>query len=95
MSSSAFAQTGTLKVVAYANGTIKIDGEVKGSIVANEIKKFDLKAHEYVVQFYPESGKNPISKEAIIQIGKSEAINFELVEENYNDSKTELNKKDQ
>jgi hypothetical protein len=94
-SSGAFAQTGTLKVVAYTDGTIKIDGEAKGSIVANEIKKFDLKADEYIVQFYPESGKNPISKEATIQIGKSEAINFELVEENYNDSKTELNKKDQ
>jgi hypothetical protein len=42
LSSGAFAQTGTLKVVAYANGTIKIDGEVKGSIEANAVKKFNV-----------------------------------------------------
>ncbi len=78
INATVFAQTGTLKIVTNAAGSIKIDGENKGSIVANEVKKFDLKADEYIVQFYPESGKKPISKEATIQVGKSEAINFEV-----------------
>jgi formylglycine-generating enzyme required for sulfatase activity len=91
LSSGAFAQTGTLKVVAYANGTIKIDGEVKCSIVANEVKKFDLKADDYIVQFFPQSGSSPITKEVSIQVGKSETINFEVSAPNQQNNNTTNN----
>ncbi len=73
-----FAQTGTLKIVTNAAGSIKIDGENKGSIEANAVKKFDLKADDYIVQFFSQSGSSPITKEVSIQVGKSETINFEV-----------------
>jgi formylglycine-generating enzyme required for sulfatase activity len=78
VAANVFAQIGTLKIVSNASGTIKIDGEDKGSIDANAVKKFDLKADEYIVQFYPPTSNNPITKEVTIQIGKSETINFEV-----------------
>lgn len=78
LASNVFAQTGTLKIVSNASGTLKIDGEDKGSIDANAVKKFDLKADEYIVQFFLPASNNPITKEVTIQIGKSETINFEV-----------------
>ncbi len=78
INATVFAQTGTLKIVTNAAGNIKIDGENKGSIEANAVKKFDLKADDYIVQFFPQSGTNPITKEVGIQVGKSETINFEV-----------------
>jgi sulfatase modifying factor 1 len=82
ISATVFAQTGTLKIVTNAAGSIKIDGENKGSIEGNAVKKFELNADDYIVQFFPQSSNNPITKEVSIQTGKSETINFEVIAPN-------------
>ncbi len=84
LASNVFAQTGTLKIVSNASGTLKIDGEDKGNLEANAVKKFDLKADEYIVQFFPPASNNPITKEVTIQIGQSKTINFEVSESSPN-----------
>jgi formylglycine-generating enzyme required for sulfatase activity len=91
ISATVFAQTGTLKIVTNAAGSIKIDGENKGSIEANAVKKFDLKADDYIVQFFPLSGTHPITKEVGIQVGKSETINFEVSAPNQQNNNTTNN----
>lgn len=88
---SLFAQTGTLKIVTNVGGTFKIDGEDKGNIEANSVKKFDLKADVYILQFFPTGDKNnPLSKEVSIKKGKSETVNFKgaVKSQNNNNSKS-------
>jgi sulfatase modifying factor 1 len=84
LASNVFAQTGTLKIVSNASGTLKIDGEDKGSIDANAVKKIELKSDNYIIQFFPTSSNNSITKEVTIQIGKSETINFEVSGSSHN-----------
>jgi hypothetical protein len=68
----------TLKILSTANGTIKIDGELKGSIKKNEIKVFKLEPGEYFVQLFTEKDNNKFDEEITLSAAKTETIKFDV-----------------
>jgi hypothetical protein len=79
----------TLKILSTANGTIKIDGELKGTIRENEIKVFKLEPGEYFVQLFTEKDNIPYNEEIKLYASKTETLKFDIINKNQNISKTE------
>jgi gliding motility-associated-like protein len=79
----------TLKILSTANGTIKIDGELKGTIQENEIKVFKLEPGEYFVQLFTEKDNIPYNEEIKLSASKTETLKFDILNKNQNISKTE------
>ena len=78
----------TLKILSTANGTIKIDGELKGSIKKNEIKVFKLEPGEYFVQLFTEIDNIPYNEEIKLSASITKTLKFEIISKNQNISKT-------
>ena len=74
-------QTGTLKIVSNAAGTIKIDGESKGNIDANGVRKFELRAGDYIVQLFPGDGSIVLNEEVSLVAGETETVKLEVKKE--------------
>jgi hypothetical protein len=78
----------TLKIFSTADGTIKIDGVQKGSIKANDVKIYDLKPGNYIVQLITDGDNVSFNKEVNLTAAKTEILNFEIP------NKTESNKQE-
>jgi hypothetical protein len=79
----------TLKILSTVNGTIKIDGELKGSIKENEIKIFKLEPGEYFVQLFTEKDNIPFDEEITLSAAKTETIKFDVKITSQNNPKKE------
>jgi formylglycine-generating enzyme required for sulfatase activity len=74
-------QTGTLKIVSNVAGTIKIDGESKGNIEENGVRKFELRAGDYIIQLFPSDGSIVLNEEISLVAGQTETVKLEVKKE--------------
>jgi formylglycine-generating enzyme required for sulfatase activity len=66
--------TGTLKVICGADGELLIDGETKGQVSENEIKKITLKPGKVIVQLKPADGRKMLTEIVTVTSGKEDAL---------------------